>query len=85
MFKLPNEKSDDRNDDGGTDDDDVKNVPKLLEEFRQTEGVKLGHDLDGEDGEEESLTAVEVEADEDGVGEDCCIEEVPEVDNGLLY
>ena len=74
---MPDEESDDRNDDGGSDDDDVEHVPELLEELRQSEGVKFCGDLDGEDGQEESLAAVEIKADEDGVAEDGHVEEVP--------
>ena len=68
-----------RHRDGRSHDDDIEDVPHLPEEGPDAERVELESDLEGEDGEEGVLAAVEVEGDEDGVGEDGEVEDVAEV------
>ncbi len=58
MKLTPDSQSQEGDDESGPDDNGVENVPKFLKEVRNSESVDLWQDLQGEDGEEEPLTAV---------------------------
>jgi len=58
MKLTPDSQSQEWDDESGPNYDGVENVPKFLKEVRNSEGVNLWQDLQGEDGEEEPLAAV---------------------------
>ncbi len=76
---LPNSKFQEWNDQSRTDDNDIKNVPKFLNKFETTEGVKLGHNFQRKNGQEKPFSAVQLKADKNGIRKNSQIKKVSEV------